>query len=150
MIGKLGDAGRTFLTSDRKAARFLLRMREGAVPMDRKATEERLKSIVRKYGFEVGYVSGLYRRIGELTRLVYGSLWRSSAGLFAVIAFVTSRSVRWSLSMLVGLGAMTLCIFGRAVNPGSPRRPGAADPGRDRGRSASGVLVAFPRCGLFA
>ncbi len=103
---KYFEIGKTFVTKDRKHARYVMRMHEGIPEIRREETLRRIREIVRRHGFEVTYYAGLYEQMGRLSSLVWASVYRGLAGLlalFTVISFVVSRSFRWAASMTFGL-----------------------------------------------
>jgi uncharacterized protein len=110
-----GRIGRTFITADRRRARFILRMEEAARSRSREIVVREIGGIVRGQGFQVVALGGLYPLQGELSTLVEGSVLRGLGGLlaaFAVIVLFVSRSVRTALAMTVCLAVTPLALFG--------------------------------------
>jgi predicted RND superfamily exporter protein len=110
-----GRIGRTFISQDRRRARFILRMVEGARTRPRASVIGEISGIVRAQGFRPIAVAGLYPLQGELSMLVQGSVLRGLGGLlaaFAVIVLVVTRSVRTTLAMIVCLAVTPLALFG--------------------------------------
>ena len=110
-----GRIGRTFISRDRRRARFILRMEEAARTRSRATVIAELAQIVRAQGFRTIAVAGLYPLQGELSTLVRGSVLRGLGGLlaaFAVIVLVVTRSMRTTLAMTVCLAVTPLALFG--------------------------------------
>ena len=110
-----GRIGRAFLTKDRRQGRFLLRMRELARDRPRDEVIKEIEGIARRHGFEPALVAGLYPLQSALSDLVQGSVLRGLGGLmglFAIIAFIVTRSVRIALAMAVSLAIPPLALFG--------------------------------------
>jgi predicted RND superfamily exporter protein len=110
-----GRIGRTFITEDRRRARFILRMQEAARSRPRATIVGEIEDIVRAQGFRPVVVGGLYPLQGELSKLVEGSVIRGLGGLlaaFAVIGFVVTRSIRTVLAMTVCLAVTPFALFG--------------------------------------
>jgi predicted RND superfamily exporter protein len=110
-----GRIGRTFISEDRRRARFILRMKEASRSQPRDAVIRDIRSIVRAEGFRTMAVGGLYPLQGELSRLVEGSVIRGLGGLlaaFALIVLAVTRSIRSALAMTVCLALMPFTVFG--------------------------------------
>ena len=110
-----GRIGRTFISEDRRRARFIMRMHEEARSRPREAVIAGIRGIVDAQGFRTVSVGGLYPLQGELSELVQGSVLRGLGGLlaaFAVIVFIVSRSVKYTLAMLACLAVTPLALFG--------------------------------------
>jgi predicted RND superfamily exporter protein len=110
-----GRIGRTFISRDRRRARFILRMEEGARTRPRAVVMNEIAGIVRTHGFRTIAVAGLYPLQGELSTLVQGSVLRGLGGLlaaFAAIVWFVTRSLRTTLVMIVCLGVTPLALFG--------------------------------------
>jgi predicted RND superfamily exporter protein len=110
-----GGIGRTFITADRRRARFILRMKEAARSRSRDTVVREIEGVVREQGFRPVAVGGLYPLQGELSTLVAGSVLRGLGGLlaaFAAIVLFVSRSVRTALAMTVCLAVTPLALFG--------------------------------------
>lgn len=112
---EVGRIGRTFISEDRRRARFILRMEEGARSRSRATVVQEIQDIVRAQGFKPVVVGGLYPLQGELSALVEGSVIRGLGGLlaaFAAIVALVTRSVRTALAMTVCLALTPLALFG--------------------------------------
>jgi predicted RND superfamily exporter protein len=110
-----GRIGRTFISDDRRRARFILRMKESSRAESRDAVIHDMGEIVRAQGFRTVAVSGLYPLQGELSRLVEGSVVRGLGGLlaaFAAIVLIVTRSLRSALAMTLCLAVTPLAVFG--------------------------------------
>jgi predicted RND superfamily exporter protein len=110
-----GRIGRTFISEDRRRARFIVRMEEAARTRPRATVIDEIAGIVRAQGFRTIAVAGLYPLQGELSTLVQGSVLRGLGGLlaaFALIVLVVTRSMRTALAMTVCLGVTPLALFG--------------------------------------
>jgi predicted RND superfamily exporter protein len=118
-----GHIGRTFISADRRRARFILRMEEGTRSQPRDAVIGELRGIVRAQGFRTIAVGGLYPLQGELSTLVEGSVLRGLGGLiaaFSVIVFIVARSVRTALAMTACLAITPFVLFGIVGLSGMP------------------------------
>ena len=107
--------GRTFITEDRRRARFILRMEEAARSRSRDTVVGEIADIVRAQGFRPVLIGGLYPLQGELSKLVEGSVLRGLSGLlvaFAVIGLVVTRSISTALAMTVCLALTPFALFG--------------------------------------
>jgi len=110
-----GRIGRTFISQDRRRARFILRMEEAARMRPRATVIDEIAGVVRAQGFRTSAVAGLYPLQGELSTLVQGSVLRGLGGLlaaFAVIVLVVTRSMRTALAMTICLAVTPLALFG--------------------------------------
>ena len=110
-----GRIARTFISEDRRRARFILRMKEMSRSRSREEVIGELRGIVRTQGFRTVAVGGLYPLQGELSTLVEGSVIRGLGGLlaaFAVIVLVVTRSIRTALAMTVCLTITPFTVFG--------------------------------------
>ena len=110
-----GRVGRTFISADRRRARFILRMKEASRSRPRETIVREIGVIVRNQGFRTVAIGGLYPLQGELSALVEGSVLRGLGGLvaaFAVIVLIVTRSVRTALAMSVCLAITPLALFG--------------------------------------
>jgi predicted RND superfamily exporter protein len=112
---KYGRIGRTFISQDRRRARFIVRMKEVSRSRSRATVMNEIGGIVRAQGFRTVAIAGLYPLQGELSTLVQGSVVRGLGGLlaaFAVIVLIVTRSVRSTLAMTVCLAVAPLALFG--------------------------------------
>src|SRR6266478_6466164 len=91
---KYARVSKSFVTSDRKEAVFMLRMIEEKRTKYRVDVVNDLRAVCRKYGFKAELVGGIYYLQGRLAKLVAESLvtglfWLNL--LFVVIALVVAR-----------------------------------------------------------
>ncbi|MBI4265397.1 MAG: MMPL family transporter [Acidobacteria bacterium] len=110
-----GRIGRTFITQDRRRARYILRMDEAARSRPRAEVVREIEGLVRAQGFRPVVAGGLYPLQGELSELVRGSVIRGLGGLlaaFAVIVLVVTRSARSAVAMTACLAVTPLALFG--------------------------------------
>jgi predicted RND superfamily exporter protein len=110
-----GRIGRTFISQDRRRARFILRMKEASRSRPRETVIREIRGIVRDQGFGTAAVGGLYPLQGELSTLVERSVLRGLGGLlaaFAVIVLIVTRSIRSALAMAACLAVTPLALFG--------------------------------------
>jgi predicted RND superfamily exporter protein len=112
---ELGRIGRTFISEDRRRARFILRMEESPRTRSREAVIRDIREIVRSERFRTVAVGGLYPLQGELSTLVEGSVVRGLGGLlaaFAAIVLIVTRSIRSALAMTACLAVTPFALFG--------------------------------------
>jgi predicted RND superfamily exporter protein len=112
---KADRVGRTFLSEDRRRARFILRMREAARDKPRATVVGEINAIVRSHGFTPVLVGGLFPLQAELSTLVQGSVLRGLSGLIAmffVIAWIVTRSMPTALAMAACLLVTPVALFG--------------------------------------
>jgi uncharacterized protein len=110
-----GRIARTFISEDRRRARFILRMVETERTRPRADVVRELQRIVRAQGFRTIALGGLYPLQGELSILVEGSVRRGLGGLlaaFAVIVLMVTRSRRNTAAMTMCLALTPLALFG--------------------------------------
>ena len=115
--------GRTFISEDRRRARFMLRMKETSRSRSREEVIGEVQGIVRALGFRTVAIGGLYPLQGELSSLVEGSVIRGLGGLlaaFALIALGVTRSIRTALAMTVCLIITPFTVFGIVGLSGMP------------------------------
>lgn len=114
----LGAVGRGFVTSDRKTALYVLRMKESELgSSSREEVIAELFRIVRAQGFEPVLSGGLFELTGALSTLVAKSLIQGCFGLVAmlfVIAFVVSRSLPVSVTVVSTLVIVPVTVLGSA------------------------------------
>jgi len=106
---------RSFVSRDRKDAVFFLRMIEARRDQPRLEVVSHLRSIVRKHGFTVDLVGGIYYLQGSLAQLVASSLvtglfWLNF--LFIGIAWIVARSIRGAFAMILSLSLVPVCMLG--------------------------------------
>jgi predicted RND superfamily exporter protein len=112
---KYARVAKSFVTDDRTQAVFLVRMVEARRHKLRLDVVDDLRSIIRKHGFKLALVGGIYYLQGHLAKLVASSLvtglfWLNL--LFVVIAWIVARSVRGAVAMIVSLTLVPLCMLG--------------------------------------
>ena len=112
---KYARVSKSFVTSDRKEAVFMLRMIEGKRTKYRVDVVNDLRAVCRKYGFKADLVGGIYYLQGRLAKLVAESLvtglfWLNL--LFVVIALVVARSIRGAFAMIASLTLVPLSMLG--------------------------------------
>jgi uncharacterized protein len=106
---------RGFITKDRELGRFMLRIRESERKGSREVVVNRLKSIVRKQGFEPVLVGGLYHLQGQLSESLAYNLFQGVVGLivfFCIIAWIVARSWKIASAMIVCLCIMPFSLLG--------------------------------------
>lgn len=120
MLRIMGDkrfeaVSRTFITDDRKKARFFLRMKESARKVPRVEVIKRLEQIIKDNGFEMEMVGGIYKLQGEMSHIVVGSLIKGLiylVALFVIIAFVVSNSVKITIAMAACIATIPIFMLG--------------------------------------
>ncbi|MFI5295782.1 MAG: RND family transporter [Thermodesulfovibrionales bacterium] len=111
----LGNVAKYYITKDRRKTLFLLRMKESYHQTDHLANVERLKTIVRKEGFDPVLVGGTYLLYGKLSKLVASSLIEGLTLLillFVVMGGIISRSFQVIGAMVISLGIIPLLMLG--------------------------------------
>ena len=120
---KHGDPARQFITPDHKKALFLLRMRESVRNASREQVIRRLEGTVHREGFRTLLVGGEYNLLGDMGRLITSSIITGSLlliGVFTVMGFVFSRSLRTGLAMLITLAIIPVVVRGYISYLGMP------------------------------
>jgi predicted RND superfamily exporter protein len=120
---KHGAPARQFITPDHKKALFLLRMRESVRNTSREQTIRRLEGTVRREGFRTLLVGGEYSLLGDMGRLITSSIITGSLlliGIFTIMGFIFSRSLRTGLAMLVTLAIIPVVVRGYIAYLGMP------------------------------
>lgn len=120
---KHGAPARQFITPDHKKALFLLRMRETVRNASREQIIRRLEDTVHREGFRALLVGGEYSLLGDMGRLITSSIITGSLllnGIFTVMGFVFSRSLRTGLAMLVSLAIIPVVVRGYIAYLGMP------------------------------
>jgi uncharacterized protein len=112
---KYARVSKSFVTSDRKEAVFMLRMIEEKRTKYRVDVVNDLRAVCRKSGFKADLVGGIYYLQGRLAKLVAESLvtglfWLNL--LFVVIALVVARSIRGAFAMIASLTLVPLSMLG--------------------------------------
>ena len=114
---KYNNITRAFVTQDRVSGYFFIRMKESLRNISRLEVINRIKELVTNYGFVPEMMGGIYLLQGELSRLVASSLIFGLGRLillFVLIALVVSGSIAASLSMVLSLCVVPVCIIGAA------------------------------------
>ena len=112
---KYARVSKSFVTSDRKEAVFMLRMIEEKRTKYRVDVVNDLRAVCRKYGFKADLVGGIYYLQGRLAKLVAESLVTGLSWLnllFVVIALVVARSIRGAFAMIASLTLVPLSMLG--------------------------------------
>ena len=120
---KHGDPARQFITPDHKKALFLLRMRETVRTASREQVIRRLERTVHREGFRTLLVGGEYSLLGDMGRLIKSSIITGLlmlTGIFTVMGFAFSRSLRTGLAMLVTLAIIPVVVRGYIAYLGMP------------------------------
>jgi len=110
-----GKTALYYITKDQTMTLFVLRMKETYRQSDHMANIERLKSIIRRQGFEPEMVGGTYLLYGKLTMLVASSVMEGLTLLiilFMIMGGVISRSLRIVGAMFISLGIVPLLLLG--------------------------------------
>src|SRR5438132_1304362 len=112
---KYARVSKSFVTSNRKEAVFMLRMIEEKRTKYRVDVVNDLRAVCRKYGFKADLVGGIYYLQGRLAKLVAESLvtglfWLNL--LFVLIALVVARSIRGAFAMIASLTLVPLSMLG--------------------------------------
>ncbi len=118
-----GGITKSFVTEDRLASRFFLRLREDGRDEPRQVIVERLAGLVRQEGLEPRLVGGLFDLQGKLARLVRTNLLAGLAALgllFAAIAAALARRVRTAFAMVACLISLPFVMFGVMGYAGLP------------------------------
>jgi predicted RND superfamily exporter protein len=105
----------TFVTKDRTRAAFYLRMEEQKRDKTRVDVVNDLRTIVRRHGFRLALVGGVYELQGQLAKLVASSLVQGLLWLmvfFSVVALIVGRSLRVAAAMIFSLSLVPLCMLG--------------------------------------
>lgn len=112
---KHGRVAGTFITADRRAAAFYVRMKERDRSKTRIEVVNDLRAIVRRTGFRPFLVGGVYQLQGELAQLVESSLIKGLVWLlvfFSGIAWIVARNIRGAAAMIFSLCLVPLCTLG--------------------------------------
>ncbi|HVH86935.1 MAG TPA: MMPL family transporter [Terriglobales bacterium] len=120
---KHGAPARQFITPDHKKALFLLRMRESVRSTPRTAVIHRMEETVQREGFRTLLVGGEYSLLADMGRLITSSIITGRAllvGIFTVMGFVFSRSLRVGLAMLITLAIIPVVVRGYIAYLGMP------------------------------
>lgn len=112
----MNDAiAKSFVTKDRKYGLFLLRMIESYRTLPRLDIIGEIRLIVENEGFYPEIEGGIYSLQGHLAKLVASSLVGGLGQLillFGLIAWIISRSLRVTLSVMAGIFIIPLTVLG--------------------------------------
>lgn len=106
---------KSFITEDRKEGLFLLRMNESNRTMPRLEVIKGIKKIVYAHGFTTELVGGIYSLQGHLSKLVASSVVFGLGQLviiFALIAWIISRSIRTAFAVALSICAIPVIVIG--------------------------------------
>jgi predicted RND superfamily exporter protein len=120
---KHGDVAGQFLTPDHKRALFLLRMRETVRSASRAEIIHRVERTVEREGFRVLLVGGEYSLLSQMGQLITSSIISGSAiliGIFTVMGYLFSRSLRVAAAMFVTLLIIPVVVRGYIAYLGMP------------------------------
>jgi uncharacterized protein len=120
---KHGAVARQFLTPDHKRALFLLRMRETVRSMPRPEVIRRVERTVHREGFRTLLVGGEYSLLSDMGRLITSSIIAGSGiliGIFTIMGYLFSRSLRVAFAMLVTLLIIPVVVRGYMAFLGMP------------------------------
>ena len=112
---EFGGIARGFVSEDRAEVLYSVRMIEGGRDEAREAVVARLAARAEEAGLAVNATGGLYELQGRLGKLVAGSLKVGLAGLlglFLLMGYLVSRSVRAAATMLACLAAVPAIVLG--------------------------------------
>jgi uncharacterized protein len=105
----------TFVTKDRKLAAFYLRMDEQKRDKPRLEVVNDIREIVRKNGFKVYLIGGVFELQGALAKLVAKSLTTGLLWLlvfFTIVALIVGRSLRVAAAMIFSLSLVPIWMLG--------------------------------------
>jgi predicted RND superfamily exporter protein len=120
---KHGAVAREFLAPDHKRALFLLRMRETVKGPPREEVIRRLEGTVRREGFRPLMVGGEYSLLGQMGRLITSSIITGVLvliGIFTIMGYLFSRSLRVAAAMLLTLAIIPVVVRGYIAYLGMP------------------------------
>ncbi|MFH1414019.1 MAG: MMPL family transporter [Candidatus Omnitrophota bacterium] len=106
---------KSFITEDRKYGLFMLRMIESYRVLARSDIVEEIRLITENEGFHLEIAGDIYSLQGQLAKLVTKSLIGGLSKLillFAVIAYIISRSWRITLSVAASIIVIPLTVLG--------------------------------------
>ena len=112
---KYNRVASTFVTKDRSMAAYYLRMDEHNREKPRLEVVNELRAVVRKNGFRLLLVGGVYELQGALAQLVATSLIKGLVGLmifFTVVALIVARNIRTAAAMIFSLSLVPICMLG--------------------------------------
>jgi len=109
------EIAKSFVTKDRRYGLFLLRMIESYRTVPRLDIIDEVKKIIETEGFYPEIIGGVYNLQGHLAKLVAKSLvWGllKLMAIFAIIAWIISRSLRITLAVTGSIFIIPLTILG--------------------------------------
>jgi predicted RND superfamily exporter protein len=115
--------GRSFITPERDQGKFFVMMREAGRTEARREIIDRVVGYVGQSGLQTSLVSGSYELQGQLGQLIASSLRIGLGGLlllFVGIAFIVSRTIPRTLSMVLCLCGVPLVVLGTMGHLGMP------------------------------
>jgi predicted RND superfamily exporter protein len=117
------ETSRSFITPERDQGRFFILMREAGRTEERRQVIARIRGHVEESGLEVRLIGGSYELQGQLGDLIAGSIRIGLGGLlilFVGIAFIVSRTVPRTVTILACLGGVPLIVLGGMSHLGMP------------------------------
>lgn len=120
---KYGSVSSQLISSDRDRTLFLLRMRETGRKLSRHEVIERLERTVQRAGFRTLLVGGSYSLLDQMAHLVTTSIISGVLlliGIFVVMGYAISRSLRVAAAMLLGLLIIPVVVRGYIAYMGMP------------------------------
>jgi predicted RND superfamily exporter protein len=120
---KHGAVARQFLTPDHKRALFLLRMRETERSSPREEVIRRVEGTAEREGFRTLLVGGEYSLLAQMGRLMNSSIIEGVlvlTGIFTVMGYLFSRSLRVAGAMLLTLLIIPVVVRGYIAFLGMP------------------------------
>ena len=112
---QFGGIARSFITNDHREGLFLLRMNESNRKVSRLKVIEEIKEMVHANGFVPELVGGIYNLQGHLAELVASSIIFGLGQLiiiFALIAWVISRSWRVAFAIILSICVIPVIVLG--------------------------------------
>ena len=109
------EIAKSFITQDRKYGLFLIRMNEQNRVKKRLTIIGEIKQIVETQGFTPELMGGVYVLQGHMAKLITASLIGGLSklmALFALIAWIISRSLRITTAIILSLGLIPIGILG--------------------------------------
>ena len=109
------EIARSFITDDHKEGLFMLRMNESHRKVSRLKIIHELEKTVTEQGFVIERVGGIYSMHGHLSKLVASSVVFGLGQLiliFAVIAWIVSRSIPIAFAITMSICVIPVIVFG--------------------------------------
>lgn len=120
---KFDHVANGFISKNHKQGHFIMRMIESKGDFDRGQVITELKAIANKQGFNVDLIGGVYYLQEELSSLIQASIIKGISMLlllFLIIAYIVSRSIVMSISMVLGLSLIPLSVLGLVGSQAMP------------------------------